>query len=340
MLFTGYSDLMDPRKYNLLALAGYVFPVFCIANIIMIMVWVCVRLRLLALPFVGFLLCFSPVMEYCPINIASEPDDYSLKIMTFNTWGFGMEEQKLTGDDAYNQQKRVMQYIVDSDCDIVCLQESYFKTVACNIIDSIVKPVYAYTDSCNGRGHSQIQLFSKYPIKRHELIDYETKGNISAAFYLDYKGKELIVVNNHLQTNSFSTAEKEEIGVLVHGDIEKEALQNKSKFIVHKLLDAAKIRAAQADSVASFISSHKGEDIIVCGDFNDIPISYTHRTIQGELTDCYKSAALGPGFSYKKHGMYVRIDNIICSERFTPAYTYIDKTMKHSDHFPVITYLK
>lgn len=340
MLFTGYADMMDPRKYDLLALAGYAFPVFCIANIIMIAVWVCVRLRLTAIPAVGFIICMSPTMEFCPCNIASEPEEYSLKIMSFNTWELGTQDHNFTPEEMHAQRKRMLQMIMDADCDIVCLQETYFNTDVCGIIDSIVKQKYAYTDSCMGRGNSQIQLLSKFPIKRHELIDYETIGNISAAFYLDYKGSELIVVNNHLQTNSFSAAEKEQIGVLVHGDMEKERVEHESRYVVRKLGNAAKIRAGQADSVAAFIARHKGEDMIVCGDFNDIPISYVHRTIQGDLTDCYKSTGFGPGFSYRKHGMHVRIDNIFCSEKFTPVYTHIDKTITLSDHFPIITYMK
>lgn len=340
MLFTGYADVMDPRKYDILALAGYAFPVVCIANIFMIMVWVCVRKRLLAIPFAGFLLCFSPAMEYCPISLTSEPDDYSMKIMTFNTWELATQDKDFTQEEMHAQRKTMLQKILEADCDIVCLQETYFNNDVCTIIDSIVKPKYAYTDSCMGRGNSQIQIFSKYPVKRHELIDYETIGNISAAFYLDYNGSELIIVNNHLQTNSFSTAEKEQIGVLVHGKMEKGKLEHESRYVVRKLANAAKIRAAQADSVAAFIANHKGKDMIVCGDFNDIPISYAHRIIQGQLTDCYKSSATGPGFSYKKHGMYVRIDNIMCSERFTPVYTKVDKSIELSDHFPIITYMK
>lgn len=340
MLCTGYADILDPRKWDIAALAGYAFPACYLANIAMIMVWLCVRKRMVIVPFIGCILSYSPATEYCPINLSSQPDDYTLKVMSFNTWALGTEDQGFTHEEAHQQRKRVLQHIVDADCDIVCLQETPFISDVVSLIDSIVKPVYPYTDDCKGRGNSQIQLFSKHPITRHELIDYETIGNISAAFFIDHKGKELVIVNNHLQTNSFSEEEKEQIGVLVGGKMKKREMEHESRYVVRKLANAAKIRAAQADAVADFVNSQKDKDLILCGDFNDIPISYVHRTIQGDLTDCYESAASGPGFSYKKHGMYVRIDNIMCSKNFTPLYTHIDKTIELSDHFPIISYLK
>lgn len=342
MLFTGYADVIDPRRWSFLALSGYAFPVFFLANIVMLMVWACVRLRLLAIPFTGFLICFVPAMKYCPVNPGASPEEGCLKVMSFNTWEYGTESLGLPKPKEEDERLRreTLQYIADSDCDIVCLQESSFYGDTPKLVDEIIRRQMPYVDTCRGRGSSLLLVISKYPIIRHELIEYETIANISAAFYLDINGRKVTLINNHLETNRFTVEEKAQFGVMVKGDMERDQVKSESKFVLKKLANAAVIRASQADSVASFVARHKGEDIILCGDFNDIPVSYVHRTIQGDLTDCYISAGRGLGFSYRKNGMYVRIDNIMCTDSFTPCYTFVDSSIGISDHFPIITYLK
>lgn len=340
MLFTGYADVMDPRRWDMLALSGYAFPFFFIANVFMLIVWVCVRLRLLVLPFIGFLLCFIPAMKYCPVNPGVSPEEGCLKIMSFNTWDFGTQSREIPEEEKTRLRRETLQYIVDSNCDIVCLQESSLIYNVPELIEEILSQQLPYADTCHGHGTSQLLVLSKYPIISHELIEYETVGNISAAFYLDINGRKVTFVNNHLETNHFSDEEKAQFGVMVKGNMQRQQIKSESRFIVRKLANAAVIRASQADSVAAFVTRHKGEDIILCGDFNDIPVSYAHRVIQGDLIDCYTSAGRGPGFSYRKNGMFVRIDNIMCSENFTPCYTFVDKSIDVSDHFPIITYLK
>lgn len=340
MLATGYAGIFNPVIFPMFATMGYFFPMFAIANVVMIMVWVCVRRRMLIVPFTGFLLAYSPMMTYCPVHMAKDIPDGCLKVMTYNTWMFGISLENTSTMTQEERSRKIIQYIADSDCDIVCIQEALFNNSINNYLDSIAKPVTPYIDTCYGQGGTCVMLLSKHPIKRHELIEYKSVGNLSAAFFLDINGKEVIVINNHLETNHFSTEEKEQFHTMVKGGMEKQDIKNESGFILHKLGDAAVLRAPQAEAVAQYIRMHKGVPMIVCGDFNDIPLSYAHRTIARDLTDCHTATANGPGFSYRKNGMYVRIDNIMCSDEFTPFECHVDKNIDISDHFPVISLIK
>ena len=80
----------------------------------------------------------------------------------------------------------------------------------------------------------------------------------------------------------------------------------------------------------------KNDPVILTGDFNDSPISYAHRRLASELTDCYIASANGPGISYHYNCFYVRIDNIMCSEHWTPYECRVDNTIKASDHYPIV----
>lgn len=124
---------------------------------------------------------------------------------------------------------------------------------------------------------------------------------------------------------------------MVHGKNKPD--KQASKNIVKQLLTASRQRAPQAEAVATFIRSHHhgdgGTPIIVCGDFNDIPQSYTHHAIAAQMTDCYQTTARGMGYSFSRYGMRVRIDNVLCTKDITPYNFRVDDSITASDHYPI-----
>ena len=69
------------------------------------------------------------------------------------------------------------------------------------------------------------------------------------------------------------------------------------RLLIGKLAEASAIRAVQADSIARLVAGYKGGGIIVCGDFNDSPISYTHRVVGEGLNDAFVESGNGFGKS-------------------------------------------
>lgn len=340
MLVTGFADLLDPRSWPIMATAGYAFPLFVLANFGMVVLWMFISKKHLLIPFLGFVIAYVPVMQFFPVHASGEVPLGALKVMTFNTWGFGSQPENTSEVPKEEIRREMLQYIANEDCHIVCLQEAPYTKPLQNDIDSIIKPKMPYFDTCGVKSGTTLMIFSRYPVKKHEILKYESKGNLSAAFFLDVNGKELIVINNHLETNAFSKEEKSQFGEMVKGDMGRGEIKSESKFILKKLGAAAAIRAPQAEAVASFIRMHKGRSMIVCGDFNDIPLSYARRTIAKDLTDCYISTAKGPGFTYHRNGMYVRIDNVMCTDDLEPYCFRVDKKCNLSDHYPVLGWVK
>ena len=75
--------------------------------------------------------------------------------------------------------------------------------------------------------------------------------------------------------------------------------------------------------------------LILCGDFNDTPVSYTYQTIRGDLLkDGFKSC--GNGYGYTFHGFFdlLRIDFILYSQGIHPV-SYYSLPQEWSDHNPV-----
>lgn len=182
-------------------------------------------------------------------------------------------------------------------------------------------------------------LLSKYPIKSSERIEYESKNNVSAAFRVVVDEEIVTVINNHFETSGLSLADRAGFKDMVKGKAGSDTMRAESKRLAVKLGESAKIRAPQAEAVAEYVRK-SGDNVILCGDFNDNPISYTHRTLARELTDCYVESGNGPGISYHHNAIFVRIDNIMCSKLWQPYKCKVDRSIGYSDHYPIYCWLK
>ena len=73
--------------------------------------------------------------------------------------------------------------------------------------------------------------------------------------------------------------------------------------------------------------------VIICGDFNDTPISYTYTKISNNLSDSFKQSGIGIGSSYI--GVpFLRIDYILHDKKYK-SYSYKKHKKILSDHFPI-----
>jgi endonuclease/exonuclease/phosphatase (EEP) superfamily protein YafD len=127
---------------------------------------------------------------------------------------------------------------------------------------------------------------------------------------------------------------------ILRGEVKGDTMRQESMHIIGKLGKYAAIRAKEVEAVHQYIETHRQYPIIVCGDFNDTPISYTHRTMTEGLTDCFVSSGRGVGLSYNQKGFLVRIDHILCSSHFTPYNCQVDSKVDFSDHYPMVCWLK
>lgn len=93
------------------------------------------------------------------------------------------------------------------------------------------------------------------------------------------------------------------------------------------------MRAFQARKVADHIKKSP-YPVIVCGDFNDTPVSYAYRKVKGELKDAFVEAGWGISNSYNGELPSFRIDYILHDKKFK-AVNYSRDRVVYSDHFPV-----
>ena len=337
MLVTGFAAIINPVSHPYLSLLGFAFPAFLVANICFMVFWALVAPSRLLIPFFGMLLAYNPVQYYSPINGYSEVPEGSLKILSYNVLNFSSETIPTEGSHP------ILQYLIDSKADIMCFQE-YVRIGGHDSLWNVIDSLYPYHEKVRssgyaGPGGAVVAVYSKYPILSKENIDVETKANTIGAFTLDVHGEKVNLINVHLESIGFSEEERQQFNDIVRGKKEKSEIKREAKTIVAKLAQSAVVRAPQADKVAEFIESKRGERVILCGDFNDHPLSYVHHTISRSLIDCYRYSGHWPGFSFHYYSMYVRIDNIMCSEHWKPYGCVVDKSIAYSDHYPIYCFL-
>jgi endonuclease/exonuclease/phosphatase family metal-dependent hydrolase len=149
------------------------------------------------------------------------------------------------------------------------------------------------------------------------------------------KGDDTLrIINMHLESYRFN--EKD------YSDIQKIKSQEDTglkatKSIVQKMREAYIRRSQQADIVGNFIRQSP-YPVIVCGDFNDTPASYTYFTIKGELQDAFLQKGWGIGRTFTGLAPTLRIDYIFVNNHFkVNSFRKIISDL--SDHYPVIANL-
>ena len=333
MIITGFGGYANPVLHNYIAVLTLSFPAFVIINILFCIFWMIFKFKFVLIPLTGFILCYQPIRTYWPMNRGTEPEKDAIKFISYNICAFREYDYK------EGETNPTIKYLEECDADIICLQEAIHGDRVKRLIKKKLDDIYPYQDFNINNGNG-VAILCKYPIISSEEISYISNGNLSNAWEINIDGDTVLIINNHFESNKLSLTDRDDFKRLVKENVKDEDAKKVTKHIFEKLADAVKIRAAQADSVASYIEKNKHMSIIACGDFNDNPLSYVRRKTCENLTDCYIEAGNGPGISYHTGGFYVRIDNIMCSSDWEIYKCKVDNKIAASDHYPICSWIK
>jgi endonuclease/exonuclease/phosphatase family metal-dependent hydrolase len=342
MILSAYSDRISPEMSLSFSYLGMMFPLICAANFFFVICWILLtEWKPLLVGIAAFVICWGPVKNYFPMHQRTKniPTENVIKVLTYNVMAFGYEGH------SKDKPNRIIQYIIDSNADIVCLQEYSVQRKgkmlsASRLRDALSMYPYRSVVLCDEMGNQEfgVAVFSKYPISNIRKVNYESDYNGSSVQTINIKGKKLTLVNNHLESFKLTTEDRTRYLSFLKGE-SKDHFSDWKGAIQQKLGPAFLIRARQARTVAQEIKDSKDEYVLVCGDFNDTPISYAHHTVQGKLIDSFSESGRGMGITYNRNFFYFRIDNILHSSNMKSYNCTIDK-LRYSDHYPLWCYLE
>ena len=335
------SIYIDPVQFYLFAFVGYIFPVVWIANIITLIYWILKRKKQVLIPLLAVVIGWTQWHNTFQWS-GKTVDDIStlsrpLTVMSLNVKMFDYYQWSGRAD----LQEKIFDYIRKKNPDIVCLQEFYStnqkREFSKNyIIARLNNYSYRHIDyiqkKSSGRGFG-LATFSKYPIIGRQVLKFGNSTNFSIQSDIKVKGVTVRLFNNHLVSMRLSSQDISVIGKMKSVD----GLENEKgiKTVAKKIGRAFKERAMQAKMISRHIEN-SAYPVIVCGDFNDTPVSYVYHKMRGDLKDAFVESGKGFGGTYNGKLPSFRIDYILFDPKFE-AYNFERDKLNLSDHFPIIT---
>ena len=343
LLFVGslLSRYISPTTMTLFPYLGLLFPLLFALVVLQAIYWFIIRAwSRAAINTVMLLISLPTLLLYAPIRVRQTPPidrENWIKVLSLNANAFqfsnlGPKDQHPTTD-----------YLAKSDADIICLQEAWLssnksKYMSERSLQHSLKEYPYYSSAYAVKDHgSRLIVLSKYPILSTRPIDLHSKFNGGAVFTILVGEKKLILYNLHLESFGFTKEEQKHYFQLAQEVNPKGFTQA----VGGRFSPAFKRRAKQVEQVYQDINYQESPYLLVCGDFNDTPISYTHHRLSTGLHDAIASTGRGVNYSYYfKSLIGVRIDHMLYSDQIEARAAYVDRIAEISDHKPIICYFK
>jgi endonuclease/exonuclease/phosphatase family metal-dependent hydrolase len=328
---------INPADFALPAFFGLAYPYLLLINILFVIAWAAL-LKFEALISVLVIAAgFTHLSNY--IRFGKQDGDRSgtFKIMSYNVRLFNYFETP-----AANSETRIISFLRDQKPDIICLQEFYVNGVPSQkeaAIKSALDTKYYSHMKVIGSGKNRyygIVTLSKFPIISKGEIIHPKSSSLSIFSDIVIENDTFRLFNNHLQSFRLKRMERSFIEDLTATD-DKETM-NEVKKISVSLKKGFVQRAIQANVVKEKISDSP-YPVIIAGDFNDTPVSYSYRRIRKGLKDSFVNSGYGAGFTYKGNYPANRIDYILYDDSLESARFDIIK-VRFSDHYPVAAYFR
>lgn len=343
------NGYLNPRQWWWIAVLGIGIPFLLVLDIAFIFFWLIFRSRWVFLPLIALLFSIGNIKALIAFNFSAnfqeQKDSSHLRILTWNVSWF--DEQRKNDKLQKSKRKEMLAYINTENADILCFQEFLESNREKNPslysnIEDLGKMGYTYSfyardySTAWGAYNAGPVILSRYPIVATYKISYGGPKQLRAAESLigadiDVNGKYLRVYTTHLQSILLQKDDYRNIEIIRNAD---DSIVEASRSILKKLKSGYFFRGQQADIVRRELDKSPFP-VVICGDFNDIPNSYTYSTIKGDLQDAFLEKGAGIGRTYRNLAPTLRIDYIFVDKKFKVQ--QVKRVLgPYSDHHPVV----
>lgn len=335
---------MPPDKNWMFAFAGLLFPYFVLINLFFVFIWMFLWRKLFLLSLIALLICWNRLTSYIQIGSKDETEmnvERTLNVVSYNVQIFDLYNWKKNRISERGQD--IITLFRNNQPDILCLQEYHAgKKGFVDIEDSIKHSTglkYSQVAFVKNRGRNMpygIATFSKWPVINRKVVDFD--GNpANFCIYSDIviNDDTVRLFNLHLESIQLSKEDYLYVSELPKTTDTQEIFSENSKKILRKFKRAYIKRAPQARQVADLISKSP-YPVILCGDLNDTPSSYTYHELSQNLLDAFKESGEGVGMTYAGSLPSFRIDYIMHDNSFESV-GYKTIKINLSDHYPIST---
>ena len=286
----------------------------------------------------ALLLDGDPTVKYLT-GAAVRQSAASVWLLSANVRIFNVYSELREPGDASS--KNFIRWLATSPADVLCLQEYYNEPGGSPDGSKVFR-----SEAALGRGsgrHSFVStsltnrigaefglaIFSRFPIVRRGVIPFG-KLTQNHAMWADLaRPKDTIrVFNVHFQ--SMSMAESD----IVTATESRAGLRQKAPNLLRRFRNGAVARGTQVDTVLARVL-RSPYPVLLAGDFNDLPYSYTYDQLADHLQNAWATVGLGIGATYHGQLPFLRIDQQFASPQWQVLGCRVHQEIKWSDHYPL-----
>jgi endonuclease/exonuclease/phosphatase family metal-dependent hydrolase len=337
LLVAYLSIFINPAVTAIPALFGLAFPYIAAANVVMVIIWALKKKWFVIISLAAILLGTGYIHNFIRFRNRGVEEHHELKLMSYNVRLFNFYEET-----ERNSHSRMLQLLRKESPGILCLQEYFVKGSSeageRSLREGLGGRLYTHVKLINSGSntHYGIVTVSKYPIINRGDIVHPASSSLSIFTDIVVDTDTFRIYNNHLQSFRLKRVESTLLSEIT-GEAHNRSV-GKIMSIFKSLTLGFATRSAQVARVRKHIETSP-YPVIVAGDFNDTPVSYTYRKIRRGLKDAFVEAGYGAGFTYKGKYPPNRIDFIFYTDELKCIDFDIVK-VRYSDHYPIISYFR
>jgi endonuclease/exonuclease/phosphatase family metal-dependent hydrolase len=334
-LLTCLTPFLNPATFWFIAILGIGFPLLLLLLIVCMIITALRRSKWFFLSLAALLVSWQQLSVVFAFHTNKEfngDKGENLRVLSWNVSSWTENHYSTDKVEATGLRNLMMDAVQMQDADVLCFQE-YFESFAPELYPQNA-PVfrkmgfnyYYFTPSLkiiNGAVQTGLCIFSKYPIVDSAFYKPEEGSNGEGCSMVDiqFKDKIIRVVNTHLQSPR-----------LARGEYSALSEVTESRSVLGKIKRAYFFRSREAQLVRNHIDT-SAHPVILCGDFNDVPNSYSYFTIRGKLQDAFLKKGSGIGKTFQFISPTLRIDYMMADQRLKiEQFSKLDYT--YSDHYP------
>ncbi len=317
------TPYVSPSSFGSLTIVGIFAPILYITVVICMLVWLIMGRRIIAAAVAVVLIPgLFQISSFYNISLFREADaergGRSFTLLSYNVHGFSLGSKSRVDDFVEYLSKEPMP-------DVVCFQEYLRSTDGVERIDSLFGNYHSYETE----EYEDLKLvtFSRFPIIASGSI--RTQGTTHWCDVVMYERDTVRIFNNHLYTMSISDDDRKYIdagSILADGD--------RMASIIDRIADHSNLRAGHVDTVRRVVDVTPYPHVL-CGDFNDTPMSYVYRSISRNLNDAFVDMGRGYGYTFRPMHSILRIDYMLYSDDLECRSFATDTDNELSDHLPL-----
>lgn len=324
LIISYLSVFIDPAIFPIPSFFGlYFIPIVCI-NAVLFLISIVQLKKTLFISLIAILpSLFIVELFYKSSNEEKSYSETPIKLLTYNVGRFSSSKE------GYNLYE-TCNFANNLDADIICFQECSIKdtTFLNNYFENYPYHHKYFFKSSEFFGNI---TYSKYPIVDAGRMTFNDSRNLYIWCDINYKNNIIRIYNCHLESQGISfTSLIKKLG-------QKDMFANEVKNVHEKFLKATVRRSTQVNELLESTDNCKYPSII-CGDFNDTPISHTYYRLRQNRSDSFIEGGKGFSATYSYLWPLLRIDYILHSKAIDSDQYQIMK-VPYSDHYPVSTLL-